>query len=123
MSSVKNSNSTQVRKSISFSKKRDKVLLDWIDKHDDDFSYNTKELMKDGLRYRQLMQQSNPVTVPSMPLQSHVVVVNEEVNNNVSPTISTSSSIEKNDQWDELDDIELKEKIDEDQLEKNLDDF
>jgi dihydroorotase len=50
--------STQVRKTVSFSKKRDKDLIG-LDEFQDDFSYNAKQLMRDGLKFRQLMQSQN----------------------------------------------------------------
>jgi hypothetical protein len=52
------SEGTQVRKTVSFSKKRDKDLIG-LDEFQDDFSYNAKQLMRDGLRFRQLMQSQN----------------------------------------------------------------
>jgi hypothetical protein len=42
----------QVRKTISFSEKRDKELIEFIEQHQDDFSYEAKQLMLDGLKYR-----------------------------------------------------------------------
>jgi hemerythrin superfamily protein len=52
------SEGSQVRKTVSFSKKRDKDLIK-LQELQDDFSYNAKQLMRDGLRFRQLMQNQN----------------------------------------------------------------
>lgn len=58
MSNYNTSEGTQVRKTISFSKKRDKDLIA-LDEFEDDFSYNAKQLIRDGLRFRQLMKGQN----------------------------------------------------------------
>jgi hypothetical protein len=64
------SEGTQVRKTVSFSKKRDKDLIKLKDLQED-FSYNAKQLMRDGLRFRQLMQAqqinlNNPTMIAPM---------------------------------------------------------
>lgn len=58
MSNANTTEGTQVRKTISFSKKRDKDLIG-LDEFEDDFSYNAKQLMRDGIRFRQLMKAQN----------------------------------------------------------------
>jgi hypothetical protein len=79
------SESTQVRKTVSFSKKRDKDLID-LEELKDDFSYNAKELMRDGLRFRQLMQSQtitlNPLNVVPMiqtTEKEHYIEKNETI--------------------------------------------
>ncbi len=85
MTNSSTSESTQVRKTVSFSKKRDKDLID-LEELKDDFSYNAKELMRDGLRFRQLMQSQtitlNPLNVVPMiqtTEKEHYIEKNETI--------------------------------------------
>ena len=73
--------STQVRKTVSFSKKRDKDLIG-LDELQDDFSYNAKQLMRDGLKFRQLIQSQqlnvNEISVVSLMDNNQNVEIEEE---------------------------------------------
>jgi hypothetical protein len=115
---------TQVRKTISFSKRRDQELIDFIKSNDDDFSYNAKQLMLDGLRFRQLVKQSNensdfPPQSSTLNMEHKIESRNEQKLKSVSKSVNN-----KEDQWDELMEVETSEAdIDEEQLERRLDDF
>lgn len=126
MASTKSKTSTQVRKTISFSKKRDKILLDFVDDHDDDFSYNAKQLMLDGLRFRQMLEQNQQTQqsqlLQALPVQNVSVATEKEEKPVEDNLIDREEKVEAN--WNELDDIELEEaETDVEELEKKLDNF
>lgn len=127
MTNSSTSESTQVRKTVSFSKKRDKDLIG-LDELQEDFSYNAKELMRDGLRFRQLMQSKqisvNQLSVVSMMQNNENEVIIEENEENDTQIEIEEAEIKMTNLKDFLNSKTKKAEITDDikeKLNKNLD--
>lgn len=125
----------QIRKSISFSMKRDKELIAFLDElQEGDVSYEVKQLMKDGLKYRERTIEEYKQTsfAYSKEVENEGSALhekkyekpNKEKNERITSYVENSQKMEKNEEtnWEQLMELETEEvKLDEEELDNRLD--